>query len=213
MKLNKFIQGASLVGSLAAVAFTISLAQAPAQPVSSVSANVAMPVAVKADKPEAKVDLPVTSNDQAQQNAKKLSLAEHIALTFNQPLSFVTKVVDTAYQEANRRGLNPLLVLAIVAQESRFDPFALSGAGAKGLMQVLPRYHSDKLSDVGGQKALFTAEANLKVGTAILGDCVNQSNSVEEALRRYSGNARDYSRKVKGYWSQMETVVSSPAAN
>ena len=212
MNLNKLIHGASLLGGVTAIALTVSLAQAPAPVSAGPWSSAAVFAGVKFEKSEAKPDA-APPTEQAQQSAKKLSLAEHIALTFNQPLSFVTKVVDTAYHEANRRGLNPLLVLAVVAQESRFDPFALSGAGAKGLMQVLPRYHSDKISDIGGQKALFTAEANLKVGTAILGDCVSQSNSLEEALRRYSGNSRNYSQKVKGYWSQLESVVSSPAAN
>ena len=54
-------------------------------------------------------------------------------------------LVSAAYREALRNGLDPLLVLAVIAVESRFNPIAQSDGGAVGLMQVVPRFHTDKL--------------------------------------------------------------------
>ena len=92
-----------------------------------------------------------------------------------------------------------MLILAVIAVESRFNPIAQSGMGAKGLMQVIPKYHMDKFDEHGGYEAVLNPVANIKVGALILRDYIRRFGSVESALRVYSGATGDdfgYPNKV-----------------
>jgi len=72
------------------------------------------------------------------------------------------ELVETAYAEARRNRLDPLLVIAVMAIESRFNPIAQSDAGATGLMQVIPQYHEDKFSPEDGE-SMLDPRTNIKV--------------------------------------------------
>ena len=61
-----------------------------------------------------------------------------------------------------------LVVLAVAATESGYNPIAESVVGAKGLMQVIPKFHPEKLAPQGGEVALFEPEVNIRVGAQIL---------------------------------------------
>ena len=79
-------------------------------------------------------------------------------------------------------GLDPLLVLAVIAVESRFNPIAESGMGAKGLMQIIPRFHLDKLRAAGGEDAVFDPESNILVGARILQEYVYRTGTLDAGL-------------------------------
>lgn len=96
-------------------------------------------------------------------------------------------LVSEAYQVGERSGLDPALILAVMAIESRFNPFAQSPVGAQGLMQVLTRVHTDKYEDFGGELAAFDPMSNLRVGVRVLQDAVKRAGSVEGGLRLYVG--------------------------
>jgi soluble lytic murein transglycosylase-like protein len=102
-------------------------------------------------------------------------------------------VVRTAYREARRQGLDPLLILAVIAVESRFNPFAASEQGALGLMQIVPRFHKDKLPEEGAP-AMLEPEANIAVGTRILKDSIRRGGSDEAGLQLYNGAFDDETR-------------------
>jgi soluble lytic murein transglycosylase-like protein len=102
-------------------------------------------------------------------------------------------VVRTAYREARRQGLDPLLILAVIAVESRFNPFAASDQGALGLMQIVPRVHKDKLPEEGAP-AMLEPEANIAVGTRILKDSIRRGGSDEAGLQLYNGAFDDETR-------------------
>lgn len=109
--------------------------------------------------------------------------------------------VLAAAEEAGRdRGIDPLLIVAIMAIESGFNPRAVSGMGAQGLMQVIPRYHQDKIGTGRGKNALFDPEFNVHVGTQVLHEGLLRYGSLQEALQYYNGSLRDplrrYTRKV-----------------
>src|SRR3970282_1554375 len=76
--------------------------------------------------------------------------------------------VRSAYVSGSELAVDPLLILAIMAIESGFNPVAQSSMGAVGLMQVIPRFHSEKLEDHGGQQTLLDPEINIRVGTQVL---------------------------------------------
>lgn len=103
-----------------------------------------------------------------------------------EPLS---ALVSEAYAVGGKTKLDPTLILAVMAIESRFNPFAQSAVGAQGLMQVMTRIHIDKYESFGGELAAFDPVANLRVGVQILQDCIRRAGSLEGGLRYYVGAA------------------------
>ncbi|MDR7092719.1 lytic transglycosylase domain-containing protein [Hydrogenophaga laconesensis] len=101
-----------------------------------------------------------------------------------EPLSVL---VAEAFEVGEKAKLDPTLILAVMAVESRFNPFAQSPVGAQGLMQVLTRVHTDKYNDFGGQLAAFDPVSNLRVGARVLQEAIKRAGSVEGGLRLYVG--------------------------
>lgn len=114
-------------------------------------------------------------------------------------------ILSTAYCEAHRPGelrLPPGLIMAVIDIESRFNRWAVSSAGAVGLMQVMPFWPADL-----GMKRhqLVQVEANMRMGTAILRHYLKrEKNDVRRALARYNGSVgrREYPDKVVDRWTR-----------
>ncbi|TQV76485.1 lytic transglycosylase domain-containing protein [Aliikangiella marina] len=95
-------------------------------------------------------------------------------------------ILRHVHQEATNFNLDPMLVLAVIDVESDFDQYAISSAGARGLMQVMPFW-----KDVIGkqQDSLFNIETNLRYGCAILSLYLEKEKSdTTRALARYNGS-------------------------
>jgi hypothetical protein len=107
------------------------------------------------------------------------------------------EVVDAAYIEARRNRLDPLLILAVMAVESRFNPIAESNFGATGLMQVIPRYHADKFSPAAGESVL-DPHTNIRVGARVLKEYVVRGGNEAAGLQLYNGAASDPSKAYAG---------------
>lgn len=103
-----------------------------------------------------------------------------------EPLSVL---VAEAYQIGSKAQLDPTLILAVMAIESRFNPFAQSHVGAQGLMQVMTRVHGEKYESAGGVLTAFDPVTNMRVGVKILQECIRRAGSVEGGLRHYVGAA------------------------
>lgn len=103
-----------------------------------------------------------------------------------EPLSVL---VAEAYDLGKRTKLDPTLILAIVAIESSFNPFAQSQVGAQGLMQVMTRVHGDKYEPAGGTLTAFDPVTNMRVGVKVLMECISRAGSLEGGLRHYVGAA------------------------
>ncbi len=88
--------------------------------------------------------------------------------------------------EARRAALPPELVLAVIDVESRFDRFAISRAGARGLMQIMPFW----LKEIGRpHDNLFTMQTNLRMGCTILRHYLDkEKGNLIRALGRYNGS-------------------------
>jgi soluble lytic murein transglycosylase-like protein len=126
-------------------------------------------------------------------------------------------LVGATYATAREMHLDPLLILAVIAIESRFNPFAESPVGAKGLMQVMPNIHRDKFQPMGGVQAALNPVANIKVGSSILKDYVKRTGSVESALKMYVGaadapNDSGYGSKVLSEYNKLKEVARGPKA-
>ena len=105
----------------------------------------------------------------------------------------ISLVVDAAYATGKDLHIDPALLLAVMAVESGFNPFAQSTAGASGLMQLMSKVHGDKLADFGGANIALNPVANVRVGAAVLKDCIRRGGSVADGLRLYvgAGNGED----------------------
>jgi hypothetical protein len=122
-------------------------------------------------------------------------------------------LVAEAHDIGERMDIDPALLLAIMAVESRFNPFAQSPVGAQGLMQVLTRVHVDKYEAFGGTMAAFDPVANLRVGAMVLQECIRRAGgSVEGGLRYYVGavtvDGSFYVNKVLRVYERMHKVLA-----
>lgn len=96
------------------------------------------------------------------------------------------RLLRLVHLEATRAGLPPELVLAVIEVESNFDRFAISRAGARGLMQVMP-FWIDEIGRPGDN--LFQIRTNLRFGCAILRYYLERENgNIQRALARYNGS-------------------------
>lgn len=127
-----------------------------------------------------------------------------------EPLSVL---VAEAYEIGTRAKIDPTLILAIMAIESSFNPFAESAVGAQGLMQVMTRVHTDKYQSFGGHFAAFDPVSNLRVGVKVLQECIARAGSVEGGLRYYVGAANmpddgGYAAKVMAEHFRLRQVAN-----
>ena len=138
-------------------------------------------------------------------------LARYLSRRYVVSLAATEQVVQAAYAAADQVGLDPLLLLAVAAVESSFNPLAESGMGAKGLMQIIPKWHREKLRVVGGDEALFDPEANILLGARILKEYVHRTGTLEAGLQFYNGaffdSTAQYARKVLAERARLEQVV------
>lgn len=106
------------------------------------------------------------------------------------------RILEQAHREATRAELPPEMVLAVIDIESAFDAYAVSVAGAQGLMQVMPFW----LDEIGHpDDRLVNIETNLRMGCTILKYYYDMENGDWiRALGRYNGSLgkRDYPNRV-----------------
>jgi len=109
-------------------------------------------------------------------------------------------LLAAAETSGRKLGIDPLLIVAVMAIESSFNPFAESNMGAQGLMQVIPRFHVDKIGHGADEDALFDPMLNIRVGTQVLVEGLQRFGSLQAALQYYGGALRDpnasYANKV-----------------
>lgn len=130
-----------------------------------------------------------------------------------EPLS---ALVAEAYDIGVRTKIDPTLILAVMAIESGFNPFAQSPVGAQGLMQVMTKIHSDKYENFGGTLAAFDPLSNLRVGVKVLQECIARAGSMQAGLRYYVGAANieddgGYAAKVMAEYARLQMVAKGRA--
>jgi soluble lytic murein transglycosylase-like protein len=148
-------------------------------------------------------------------DATQQALVEHLSRRFFIAAGATERMVAAAHRAAHEVGLDPLLVLAVISIESRFNPIAESVMGAKGLMQIIPKYHLDKLRAAGGEDVVFDPESNIHIGARILQEYVHRTGTLEAGLQFYNGAWRDnsaqYAHKVMAERARLEQVLRGRA--
>lgn len=172
----------ALVAALALFAVsgrTVSLAtHAQLPPSESAQAEQAARIIMPAELPESR----------AVAERREQQMAGFIAQRYTVGVEHAVQLVRIAERAAQRRGLDPVLLLAMMAVESGFNPRAVSAAGAKGLMQIIPEFHPDKFAR---PEAVFDPESNVAAGAHILKEYLQQHGDIELALQRYAGASAD----------------------
>ena len=153
-----------------------------------------------------------TATDPADLPKQQAAVAFWLSKKYNVAPEPISALVSEAYEIGSQTRLEPTLILAVMAIESGFNPFAQSPVGAQGLMQVMTRVHSDKYQSFGGKFAAFDPFVNLYVGVKVLQDCIRVAGSVEGGLKYYVGAANveldgGYAAKVMAEHAKLQQVA------
>ena len=141
------------------------------------------------------------------------ALSRDIARRFHLAEGAAVGITRAAFTAAQARGIDPTLVLAIAAVESKFKPGAVNPAtGAKGLMQIMPRWHQDKILGIGGESSLLLIAPNIAVGAAIMAEYLDaEDGDIQDALGHYLGTtgAERYVRRVNAEMAHLTRVMKA----
>lgn len=197
--------GLVVVGGLAAALLLMGLAK-PAgvlEPLSDPLAHL-MPGLFSADTDGA-VAAKVTLT------AEQRKVADYIARRYRVAGPAIDRLVAETYAVAPQHGVEPLLLLAVMAVESGFNPIAESVFGAQGLMQVIPKFHPEKLANEGEGASLLDPVTNIRVGAQVIREYVKSEGSLQAGLQKYAGAALDpyagYTAKVFAERQRLYQVV------
>jgi soluble lytic murein transglycosylase-like protein len=128
----------------------------------------------------------------------------------------VLPVFEVAETIGRERSIDPLLILAIIGVESGFNPFAESTMGARGLMQVIPRFHMDKLPKGKDARHLFDPAVNIHVGVLVLEEAIRRHGGLVAGLQSYAGSSdtkRRYANRVLNEKARLEKAVQAARGN
>lgn len=191
-----FAHGGLVVAGLLAVAFIFFQYQ---QGLPLLRAQQPAEVVTAADEPETAAPAGTPVAVKAPPDLR--GVADFLARKYRVSSVAIEPLVAAAHESGIRMGLDPLLILAVMAIESRFNPFAESVMGAQGLMQVIPKFHLDKLEDGADESTLFDPIKNVEIGAIILKESIRRAGgSLQAGLQQYNGAPWDaesrYANKV-----------------
>jgi len=163
----------------------------------------------------------VTASNPTDLPKPQAALAYWLARKYNIAPEPLSALIAEAFDMGPRNNLDPTLILAVVAVESGFNPFAQSPVGAQGLMQVMTQVHGEKYERFGGRLAAFDPVANMRVGVRVLQECIARAGTIEAGLKLYVGAANleddgGYTAKVMAEHSRLQAVFMGrpvPAAS
>jgi Transglycosylase SLT domain len=143
---------------------------------------------------------------------QQASVAYWLSKKYNVAPEPLSALVVEAYEVGSKVKIEPTLILAVMAIESGFNPFAQSPVGAQGLMQVMTNIHREKYDGFGGKLAAFDPVTNLRVGASVLRECITRAGSIEGGLRQYVGATSDateggYAAKVMAEHARLRAVA------
>ena len=200
---------AALLGALFVGVVTTSALRPDAPPTRSFSATPPAPKATLRQLENAssrRGDVAASRDARSEIDAIAASLAKRYRVSVDATRSLVA----TAYREGHMIGIDPLLIIAVIAIESRFNPIAESDMGAQGLMQVIPRFHKDHL-EAAGYDSVLDPQANIRLGARVLRDYIKSGGTEIAGLQRYNGSTGDaanaYATKVLGEKQRLQQSV------
>jgi soluble lytic murein transglycosylase-like protein len=141
------------------------------------------------------------------------ALADSLGKRYRVSKEALERFIHLAYSAGQMTKIDPLLILAVMAVESSFNPIAESVMGAKGLMQIIPEFHQDKLAGpLGREVNALDPETNILAGAKVLREYATRSGEdLVAALRLYGGTAQDpanpYPTKVLSERERLQQIL------
>jgi soluble lytic murein transglycosylase-like protein len=194
--LQKFLMVAGLVFVMALIGLQTGHADGLADLLKSfvTSAEATVPEEESIELPAAPQPLVETLSPKMQGALNYVSRRYRVSTEALQP------IFATAQSVGRELRLDPLLIMAVIGVESGFNPFSQSVFGAQGLMQVVPRFHLDKLPEEADQSAFLDPVTNVQVGARVLKESIRRNGGLEDGLQQFGGAINDpdrrYSTKV-----------------
>lgn len=166
------------------------LPSAKAYPIPTMDSGNKLPTTIPAALPASPVAAIEPLSPKGQKAAQYVSSTYHIAKEASE------LIVREAFKAGKQHNVDPLLVLAIIAVESRFNPISESQAGALGLTQAMPEWHPEKVALLQqDQGHILNIADNIKLGTKIISENMKRfDNNPVLALQQYNGSLHDPSR-------------------
>lgn len=204
MRLSRIRLAAFSAAVFIAVASFFTFDQPQSQPVSTVppykyllSQNEAVSSVV--------VDIPKIA--EKIQESKNDALSEKIAERYKIPLELSKDIVKVAEEHSDNVFPSKKLLLAVMAVESSYRPSITNGIGASGLMQVIPKYHREKIGD----RSILDIHVNIEVGAKILREYYELlGHRADAAILAYNAGPAAYKngKSVPRYLTKVQTELA-----
>lgn len=205
-----FAHGGLLVAGLIVTLFVASrIANHGVQGLSLGSLTGESSAIAEMDEPEVDV-IQVAENPSPQLSPDLQRVKTYVAKRYQVSAVALEPLLAAAQQTGRSVGVDPLLLVAVMAIESRFNPFAESPMGAQGLMQVIPKWHPDKIDVKSDKGAMFDPDTNIRVGALVLKEYIKSTGSVELALQKFNGSSdpsAPYANKVMAVKAQLSQAA------
>ena len=154
-----------------------------------------MPSTETTDVEEEEIAAPVEQTEAPVLNPKMRGALDYVSKRYRVFTEALEPIFATAQLTAKELRIDPLLIIAVIGVESGFNPFSQSVVGAKGLMQVMPRYHMDKLPEEADRSAFLDPVTNVQVGAKVLHESIRRSGGLENGLQQFGGALNDPDRR------------------
>lgn len=144
-------------------------------------------------------------------NPRMRGALDYVSRRYRVSTDALQPIFATAQTVGRELHLDPLLIIAVIGVESGFNPFSQSVFGAQGLMQVVPRFHLDKLPDEAAPAAFLDPVTNVQVGARVLKESISRNGGLEDGLQQFGGASNDperrYSLKVLAEKQRLEQAT------
>ena len=156
----------------------------------------------------------IVSQTDLEKEFEKTRVAKWISRKYRVSNEAVREIVEISFSAGDKFEVDPYVVIAVIAIESSFNPLAESGAGALGLMQVMPLIHRKKFEKYGGFEKSLDVKVNIYVGTEILKNFYLRYGNYQRALLAYVGVSQNsnssYPKKVLRLRDRLKKLIKTP---
>ncbi|MGE5470372.1 MAG: transglycosylase SLT domain-containing protein [Bacteroidota bacterium] len=161
-------------------------------------------------------ELPAEAQVEAEASIEVLSprmrgALDYVSRRYRVSTEALQPIFSTVQAAGRDLHLDPLLIIAVIGVESGFNPFSQSVMGAQGLMQVMPRFHLDKLPEESVIHPFLDPVTNVQVGARVLQESIRRYGGVEDGLQQFAGAVNDperrYSSRVLAEKLRLEQAV------